>query len=879
MAAAEHEAGLSVSVSASDPLAVPQDSELLLQKLHWEFQEMKRVDTLLQEHRGQWMVHVESWMHHQEELLSSDALHKGQAAARRGLDIDDYACEAVQAGPMEVPQPQESTMPDVFSERQPFLVDPALLQHSLNGFQWPPSPGRPAPIARQLAEVPPMVAAVAGEEQPKGSEAKEEEEEDSEYDRLREEVAQAMSNELKSITLVEVSGSLEAPRATWAVSSGRPIRPRRLAPVLQNSTELSESRTSSEADLTQSITRSMEHHPDAVMHWHDLVVGVLHSARKELRQLRGIWVQSETFLSRAMRGAGGQPINAAITFLTDEPRNSSIITSSLALLEKAVSSVRMVNSRNLGKQARRLGFVMNPTSKRRLAWVFIGMFLMLYDLVVFPFSVFKPKPTSLSTAMKWFSQVYWTLDIAISFLTGVSIGGEVHLDLVTIARYYAKSWLLFDILVTLPLWAVFLLDWDAGGGVRSLRYVRMLRFLRLVRLAKLEHLLGEALSFVNSSHVILTFGIIRLMVYLMLLTHFNACMWFYIGNVDRGWADPETGHAAQRDLWYKYFCAMHWALVQFQGSSEVVPGTTLPERIYAAVFLLFALMILASFVSSLTNMMMQLQSLTDERNRQQRAVRSYLTAMKISVGLSMRVKKYVDWKLKTQDSQCRSDEVLSILHPQLVMELLCEIRGPEICGHKFLAGISRSHPRIFRRLCFEAMHVMWQAPHETIFSPADEAEHMYFVTQGSLTYSVVKIGRQLPTDGNCMLPAIDAPVKDMYWLDRPGPGQQQAVEMRSIDDELYKGCHLCEAALWVEWDHCGELKTITDSQMLALAAAQFQQVISSFPQVHASAVYYARCFLAALNSFGKNYTDILPDEGIVRGCHRFFAEAGEEEGR
>lgn len=599
--------------------------------------------------------------------------------------------------------------------------------------------------------------------------------------------------------------------------------------------------------------------------WEELVLTALHAAKKELRSLRPCWIQREQFLQKAFNSQKGNSGGLSVLQTSSArelngsrlTKNSTRARGSMAVAQNLLSALDR-SAHSIEEKARwnwrHFNPIMNPTSPKRLGWVFVGMGLMLYDLVAFPMTVFEPPETKFSMFMKYFSQIYWTFDILVSFCTGVNINGDLVMTPMKIAQVYAKTWLTFDVLVTFPLWIIIFMGWDGEGAesMKSVRYVRMLRFLRLMRLAKLEHLLGEALALVNSSMVILSFGIVKLMVYLMLLNHFNACVWYGIGSRKDGWADKNGKHVAGRGLGYKYFCAVHWSLTQFQGTSEVVPGTTLPERIYAACFLLFALMILASFVSSLTNMMMQLQSLKDEKNRQQRAIRSYLSTHKISMALSMRVKKYVDWKLQMLSSQKSNADVLAILPKALVVELLYEVRGPVISQNLFFKGLDETFSRTFRRICHEAVTLIWQAPMELIFTAVDEAAVMYFITHGVLRYRVVKIRKGSVSKQNTSTSQHENSVDVDEDLDNG-----------SNTHEVMKGTCMCEAVLWVDWDHCGELKTVTDCAVLSLDSRMFANVIQTNPPAHASSVLYARKFLASLNKFGKVYTDILPEGGIV----------------
>lgn len=590
--------------------------------------------------------------------------------------------------------------------------------------------------------------------------------------------------------------------------------------------------------------------------WAEMVTMVLNAAQKELRSLHKVWVQSDMFVMKSA--------NAAHAHIKKNLHNQRITVSPFKGSMRRRSGSIAPKPKSMERHNGRDCIIMNPTSPKRLLWVFTGMALMLHDLVVLPLSVFDMEESQFQLVMQYFGHCYWTLDIGCSFITGVNTAGELSLDPVVIAKIYARTWLAFDCFVTFPPLIMFFFGWDSGSSssIGAIRYVRMLRFLRLVRLAKFEHLLGEAMEFINSSAAVLTFGIVKLMIYLMLCSHFNACIWYFIGNRSDGWADPVGGHVAGRDAMYKYFCAVHWALTQFQGTSEIVPGTTLSERAYAAIFLLMALMILASFVSSLTNMMMQLQSLKDERNRTQRSIRSYLYHHKISTQLSMRVKNYVEWKLQMMGSQAHDEDVLRILPSKLVLKLHHEVRGPQITVCRFFENLDGQSPQILRRLCHETLQVQWEAPGEQIFCPSDDANRMHFITSGHLRYTYMPLGVPFGREQCSTMMGLLSGEED-------DPPKRSSVEMRRRGyapanfNDVFKGCWLCEAVLWVDWSHTGTLVAVTDASLIVLEHKDFARLIASSPPAHGFAVLYARQFVANLNRFGKTFHDFIEQGGIV----------------
>merc|ERR1712151_131120 len=102
----------------------------------------------------------------------------------------------------------------------------------------------------------------------------------------------------------------------------------------------------------------------------------------------------------------------------------------------------------------------------------------------------------------------------------------------------------------------------------------------------------------------------------------------------KGWV-TECGLADSAPI-YQYIVSVHWAIAQLQGGTEIVPGSTLGERAFAILAVFVSVIILAKFVSGLTNLSMQLRTLSQNMSIL-RQVRSYLDKHGVQMELAARV--------------------------------------------------------------------------------------------------------------------------------------------------------------------------------------------------------------------------------------------------
>merc|ERR1712007_143897 len=134
-----------------------------------------------------------------------------------------------------------------------------------------------------------------------------------------------------------------------------------------------------------------------------------------------------------------------------------------------------------------------------------------------------------------------------------------------------------------------------------------------------------------------------------------------------------------------YLISLHWSLTQFTPATMAVQPQNLAEQAFAVAVLLFALVTFSSFVSSITNLMTHLQSLSSEQAKQFLKLERYLSDNHISFHLSFRVRRFLDHFFKEQNKKSHEKdvEILIYLSEPLRMELHREVYSPSVIKHPF----------------------------------------------------------------------------------------------------------------------------------------------------------------------------------------------------
>jgi hypothetical protein len=508
-----------------------------------------------------------------------------------------------------------------------------------------------------------------------------------------------------------------------------------------------------------------------------------------------------------------------------------------------------------------------------LLWELCTTLLVIYDIAVVPMQPFDWPSESFTNVTDWISRIFWTVDIAASYLTGVYINLELELRFWKVARHYAKGWMAFDAVIVISEWIPLFIMPSGGepdGTGSVLDHLRLLRFVRTFRLLKLE-MVFESFGYVfNSTMAWRTSNLVRMFLYFAVGIHMTACGWFWVGSRSRdGWVVREIEEEAGVD--YQYLTSVRWSLAQLHGANEVEPSNT-SESMYAISALLLGLGSLCLLISSANSGMIRLQETRSSTAKQRLLMRSYLRKNNISRELSLAVKKCFDVHMKLRNKESKADqakEAVAFLPRNLQMDIEEEVRRPIVIAYSFFSDIHDWNPRIVRQLCHECCSEKTVRPVEVVFAAGDACTSVYFVMAGEFQYTRLcpKSGskaRQIPST-----PPRDSPRAVGAEEDTLTDSDASDAEEEDVREEydMSRGGWVSEAVIWVTaWEHCGEFTSAAGGRLLVLEAVKFATMLS---QHHAGACAYAsrygRKFVEQLNEIPeRGWSDVVDSINISK---------------
>ncbi|KAF7257661.1 hypothetical protein EG68_05405 [Paragonimus skrjabini miyazakii] len=290
----------------------------------------------------------------------------------------------------------------------------------------------------------------------------------------------------------------------------------------------------------------------------------------------------------------------SLTTLEEKPSTSSYLKEQFfsffqptgnKLAMKLFGTKRALNKEKL-RQERQGKWIVHPCSNFRFYWDVIMLLLLIANLIILPVAIsfFNEELSIQWIAFNCISDTVFLVDIAVNFRTGViknNFADEIILNPREIAQHYVKTWFLLDLLSSVPLDYIYLIFHEremhlqllqAGRALRFLRFAKLLSLIRLLRLSRLVRYVSQWEEFLNLANKFI--GIFNLVLILLLLGHWNACLQFLIPVLNEYPVDSWVSKGKLQNA--DWFSQYTWAL--FKAMSHMLsigygryPPTSLTE--------------------------------------------------------------------------------------------------------------------------------------------------------------------------------------------------------------------------------------------------------------------------------------------------------------
>jgi len=475
-------------------------------------------------------------------------------------------------------------------------------------------------------------------------------------------------------------------------------------------------------------------------------------------------------------------------------------------------------------------FILYPTNVCVLAWSFVAVLVLMYEMILFPMSVFAMPEGGGLAVVTVLAACFWTCDFILTFFVAyVGAEGNYVIDYKRIARKYARSWIGIDILVMSVDWMTIVDNAGRLGALKAakvLRYLRILRVVRILRLHKLSAAFQKFDDYMNSAYITVGKGLVLNIFSLALMAHMTGCIWYWIGTWEiegySNWIDQYQYRAHEASWQWAYLTSLHWSVAQFSpGGVEVVPQNPW-ERAYCVFCLFLGILFFASSLHSVNQAMEQIKNMHERFNRAYQSLRRYFREQSISPELVSRVFRYSEKVLKAKFDKVGLThvELLPMLPRTMYMQVMVELYDQALYVHPLFAWFGSKSVTVLQEICSMALEEVNLCSSDVLFNAGQSASSMYFAIEGTLQYRM----------GN--LPTITI---------RPTTA-------------------FCEAVLWTPWVHQGSMSTLEESELLCVVSSKFQEVVSRHHRDLAVIQRYAIQYVYSMNELAGFFTDATDDD-------------------
>lgn len=487
----------------------------------------------------------------------------------------------------------------------------------------------------------------------------------------------------------------------------------------------------------------------------------------------------------------------------------------------------------------RIGFfcctLFHPYSPLRHGWVILYVMFVIYDLCVVPveFGFDFQRPTFMA-AIQLIENCFWSLDIVLTFFTGmINNFGRIEMQFNVVAVKYLKSWFLFDLLLVLLDWTVFVLA-DGGHSSASLwrtaRIIRLTRVVRLFHFLSLIHLLRDIAArfqitagFVNLYRMFVS-SILRL----IFVTHIAACLWHFVGyQFEDGWVNRYDLNDTPAG--WRYAFSLHWTINRLHGlSTASLMGGNAYELAVDSLLVFGSIMVATVFMSQVNAAAVAWTVLWRD-NRLRGVAHRFTWRHTLSEETHERIMKFLQASHSGGAHEVLEDEFLLIdkLPVQLQRDVLYQVHSPVLRRQLFFERIFALNPRALRHLCAHALVNSAVVHREMVFAQGDVCDSVLFVRSGLLLYEMVSSERHTFAERKWSSPSEISGQFDYHSL-----GTKSSI---------------CEIVLWVAWEHTGSLRADEDSMLIMLSANKFCTIIEEHVDAYKHACLYAKRFVWNLN--------------------------------
>ncbi|XP_025959023.1 cyclic nucleotide-gated cation channel alpha-3 isoform X2 [Dromaius novaehollandiae] len=369
-------------------------------------------------------------------------------------------------------------------------------------------------------------------------------------------------------------------------------------------------------------------------------------------------------------------------------------------------------------------FVIDPSSNMYYNWLTIIAAPVFYNWCMIVcracFDELQSDHVRLWLVLDYCSDIIYVFDMFVRFRTGFLEQGLLVRDEKKLRHYYTKT-------IQFKLDMLSLLPTDLAYLKLGLNYPE-LRFNRLLRISRLFEFFDRTETRTNYPNM---FRIGNLVLYILIIIHWNACIYFAISKLigfgTDSWVYPNVSIPEYGRLSRKYIYSLYWSTLTLTTIGETPPPVKDEEYLFVVIDFLVGVLIFATIVGNVGSMISNMNASRAEFQAKIDSIKQYMHFRKVTKDLEARVIKWFDY-LWTNKKTVDEKEVLKNLPDKLKAEIainvhldtLKKVRIFQDCEAGLLIElVLKLKPTVF-------------SPGDYICKKGDIGREMYIIKEGKL---------------------------------------------------------------------------------------------------------------------------------------------------
>ncbi|CAI2364970.1 unnamed protein product [Moneuplotes crassus] len=373
-------------------------------------------------------------------------------------------------------------------------------------------------------------------------------------------------------------------------------------------------------------------------------------------------------------------------------------------------------------------------------WDLLGFLFITYQSIVIPFRIcFDANATGFLAIFEFSQDIYFTIDILISFNTGYYDKGVLYMKRAIIISKYLRTWFVLDVAAIFPY--SFVLELFISGEnnaalktpqlLRLLKIIRFVRILRIIRIFKLGKFMYKIEEYIVTDTLTVIVDSFKLLIFILYVGHWLGCVFHFVGDYES--TTKPTNWLTNNDLqdeslFNNYIASFYWAITTMAtvGYGDLTPQTN-AEILFTIFGMCLACGIFAYSVGAIGTIVNRPNLMTAEFRLRMLHINQFLLKHEIPNDLRLKIMSYLDdmceYKRKIKLDE---NEVLNMLNETLRDQVIAFINGNMINQ----SGVFQTfNIMVISQITFKLQHHMFSVD-DPMIEEGTPGLRMYYISKG-----------------------------------------------------------------------------------------------------------------------------------------------------